>query len=103
MTDTVRLWQPEPLETNQSLLADYIHFLAEEDYGTFADYDDLWHWSVTSLTPSGHLYGSLGTSLVNEARQPINIMTTSDKHAFSRTQKSIMLKICFAMKAVKKR
>ena len=49
MTDTVRLWQPEPLETNQSLLADYIHFLAEENYGTFADYDDLWQWSVTSL------------------------------------------------------
>ena len=39
MTDTVRLWQPEPLETDKSLLADYIHFLAEEDYGTFADYD----------------------------------------------------------------
>lgn len=49
MTDNVSLWQPEPLETNDSLLADYIRFLAEEDYGNFADYDDLWQWSVTSL------------------------------------------------------
>ena len=49
MTDTQRLWQPEPLDNNNSLIADYMRFLSEDGHGDFSDYDALWNWSVTEL------------------------------------------------------
>ena len=49
MTDTQPLWQPEPLDNNNSLIADYMRFLSEDGHGDFSDYDALWNWSVTEL------------------------------------------------------
>ena len=49
MTDTQQLWQPEPLDNNNSLIADYMRFLSEDGHGDFSDYDALWNWSVTEL------------------------------------------------------
>lgn len=43
------LWKPTPEQANASLLADYMRFLTEDGYGTFADYDALWGWSVAEL------------------------------------------------------
>ncbi len=47
MTDI--LWQPSTAQKEGSCLSDYMNYIAEEGYGRFADYDDLWRWSVTEL------------------------------------------------------
>ena len=47
MTDI--LWQPSTAQKEASCLNDYRNYIAEEGYGRFADYDDLWRWSVTEL------------------------------------------------------
>ena len=48
MTD--QIWQPDQAIAEQTLLSDYMHFLAEDGYGSFADYDALWQWSVDDLS-----------------------------------------------------
>ena len=47
MTDI--LWQPTMAQKQASCLSDYMNYIAQEGYGSFDDYDALWHWSVSDL------------------------------------------------------
>ena len=43
------LWQPQAHAADETVLADYMRYVAAEGYGSFADYDALWQWSVSEL------------------------------------------------------
>lgn len=45
------LWEPSESFKQRSVIADYLRWLAERHGHHFADYVDLWRWSVTDLEP----------------------------------------------------
>ncbi|HTT93366.1 MAG TPA: acetoacetate--CoA ligase [Solirubrobacterales bacterium] len=45
------LWDPPPAARERTRVADYMRWLERERGLGFADYDELWRWSVTELEP----------------------------------------------------
>src|SRR3990167_2773135 len=44
-----QLWAPSPERIQKTLLSRFIKVVGEQQHRTFADYDDLWQWSVDEL------------------------------------------------------